>query len=36
MQTVGFIHMEDGTREDYALLNKMEEEYNAGLVDRIM
>ncbi len=36
MQTVGFIHMEDGTREDYELLDRMEDEFNAGLADRIL
>ena len=36
MHTVSFIHMENGTREDYALLARMEEEYNAKLVERVM
>ncbi len=36
MQTVNFIRMEDGTREDYALLGRLEEEHNAGLVERIL
>ncbi len=36
MQTVEFIHMEDGTREDYEFLERMEDEYKAGLADRIL
>ena len=36
MQTVNFIHMEDGTREDYALLERLEAEYNAELPARIL
>ena len=36
MQTVDFIHMEDGTREDYELLERLEEEYRAGLADRLL
>ena len=36
MQTVNFIHMEDGTREDYALLNRLEAEYCAQLPERIL
>ena len=36
MQTVNFIHMEDGTREDYALLDRLEDEYNAQLPERIL
>ncbi len=36
MQTVEFIHMEDGTREDYELLERMEDEFKAGLADRIL
>ena len=36
MQTVNFTRMEDGTREEYEFLDRMEEEYKAGLVDRIL
>lgn len=36
MQTVDFIHMEDGTREDYALLDTLEKKYTEGLPDRIL
>ncbi len=36
MQTVDFIHMEDGTREEYEFLERMEDEYKAGLADRIL
>jgi len=36
MQTVDFIRMEDGTREEYEFLDRMEEEYAARLPDRIM
>jgi predicted HD phosphohydrolase len=36
MQTVNFIHMEDGTKEEYQFLHKMEAEYTEGLVDRII
>jgi len=36
MQTVDFIHMEDGTREEYEFLERKEQEYIAGLPDRIM
>ena len=36
MQTVDFIRMEDGTREEYELLDRLENEYNAALPDRIM
>ncbi|MFT5218379.1 MAG: putative HD phosphohydrolase [Planctomycetota bacterium] len=36
MQTVDFINMEDGTREDYALLDAMEQKYTEGLADRIL
>ena len=36
MQTVNFTRMENGTREEYALLNRMEDEYKAGLPDRIL
>ena len=36
MQTVNFTRMENGTREEYALLDRMEDEYKAGLPDRIL
>lgn len=36
MQTVDFIHMEDGTREEYEFLDRMEKKHNAGLADRIL
>ena len=36
MQSVDFIRMEDGTREEYELLDRLENEYNAALPDRIM
>jgi predicted HD phosphohydrolase len=36
METVGFIHMADGTAEDYALLDRYEEEYVERLPDRMM
>ena len=36
MQTVNFTRMEDGTREEYEFLDRMEEEYKAGLPDRLM
>jgi len=36
MQTVSFTRMEDGTREEYEFLDRMEEEFKKGLVDRIM
>ena len=36
MQTVNFTRMEDGTREEYEFLDHMEEEYAAGLPDRIL
>ena len=36
MQTVNFIHMEDGTREEYEFLDKLEQRYTAGLPQRIM
>ncbi len=36
MQTVDFVHMEDGTREEYEFLDRMEAEFNAGLADRIL
>ena len=36
MQTVQFTRMEDGTREEYEFLDRMEDEYKAALPDRIM
>ena len=36
METVSFTRMEDGTREEYEFLDHMEEDYKAGLVDRIL
>ena len=36
MQTVSFTRMEDGTREEYEFLDRMEDEYKTGLVDRIL
>lgn len=36
MNTVNFIHMEDGTREEYELLDHLEEEYRKGLADRLL
>jgi predicted HD phosphohydrolase len=36
MQQVDFIRMEDGTREEYEFLDRMEDEYKAGLPERIM
>ncbi len=35
METVSFIHMADGTREDYAFLEKHEAEYVKGLPTRV-
>ena len=36
MQTVSFIHMEDGTREDYEMLERLEADYAARLPERVM
>lgn len=36
MQNVDFIRMEDGTREEYEFLDRLEKDYVAGLPDRIM
>ena len=36
MKTVNFTRMEDGTREEYEFLDRMEDEYKAGLPERIM
>ncbi len=36
MKTVNFTRMEDGTREEYEFLDKLEHDYIAGLPDRIL
>ena len=36
METVSFIHMADGTREDYELLARCEEDFIAGLPERLL
>ncbi len=36
MKTVNFTRMEDGTREEYAFLDRMEDEYKVDLPNRIM
>lgn len=36
MKTVSFREMKDGTREDYVFLDGLEEEFNKGLVDRLL
>lgn len=36
MKTVSFKRMEDGTREDYELLDRFVEEQKRGLIDRIL
>jgi predicted HD phosphohydrolase len=36
METVSFRRMSEGTREDYELLDRLEAEYAAGLVDRLL
>jgi predicted HD phosphohydrolase len=36
MQTVNFTQMQDGTREEYEFLDSLEDEYKAGLPDRIL
>ena len=36
MQKVNFTRMEDGSREDYEFLDRMENEFKAGLADRIL
>jgi predicted HD phosphohydrolase len=35
-KTVGFTQMKDGTREDYALLDRFERQWAAGTADRIL
>ena len=36
METVNFTRMEDGSREDYLLLEKLEKEHTAGTADRVL
>jgi predicted HD phosphohydrolase len=36
METVDFIRMEDSTEEEYKFLDALEEEYRAGLADRLI
>ncbi len=36
METVGFTRMSEGTREDYELLDRYEEQFNAELPDRLL
>ena len=36
MQSVNFIHMEDGTREEYEFLDQQEAKFTKGLADRII
>ncbi|NND83237.1 MAG: HD domain-containing protein [Gammaproteobacteria bacterium] len=36
MKTVDFIRMQDGTAEEYAYLDQLEDQYKAGLPDRIL
>jgi len=36
MENVNFIRMEDSTEEEYKFLDALEEEYNAGLADRLL
>lgn len=36
METVGFTRMEDGTREDYELLDRLQQGYLAELPDRLL
>jgi predicted HD phosphohydrolase len=36
MDTVGFTRMQDGTAEDFALLERLEEEYTEALPDRLL
>lgn len=36
MKQVAFTRMEDGTREDYEFLGRMEDRYNADLADRVL
>jgi len=36
METVNFVRMEDSTEEEYKFLDALEEEYKAGLADRLI
>ena len=36
METVSFTRMEDGSREDYLLLDQLEKEYTSGTVGRVL
>ncbi len=36
METVDFVHMEDGTREEYEFLDVLEREYTSGVADRVL
>jgi len=36
MEQVSFIKMEDGTKEEYEFLDALEEEYKAGLADKLL
>ena len=36
MEQVSFTQMQDGTAEDWELLDRFEAEFNAGLPDRIL
>jgi len=36
MDTVGFTRMQDGTAEDFALLERLEEQYTEALADRLL
>jgi len=36
MGTVSFVHMEDGSREDYQMLFQIEEQYASGVADRVL
>ena len=36
MKTVDFIRMQDGTAEEYAFLDQLEDQYKLGLVDRLV
>ena len=36
MKTVNFTQMQDGTAEEYAFLDALEDQYKEGLVDRLM
>ena len=35
-EAVSFVHMADGTREDYELLDRLEHKFNEGLPDRLL